>query len=225
MIKFLVVAVILENGRIKTDLCTKNTDKYQHLPATSCHPNSVKQAIPYGLSVRVKRICSSDKDYKSRRKEIKTHLQNRGYRSSLIEEQLQKVDELNREDLLQYKDRKENDRVPLVFTYSKALPNIHAILRKHLKILHQSNRLKKIFSDPPIVSLKTWQQHKGYISCGKREISSDFRLQTSAFTLRSSNFRFRNRYFRIFSIIGSGIFTPNKNCSAHESRWLCEYSN
>ena len=133
----------------------KNTDKYQYLPATSCHPNSVKRVIPYGLGVRVKRICSSDKDYKARRNEIKTHLQNRGYRSSLIEEQLQKVDELNREDLLQYKDRKENDRVPLVFTYFKALRNIHAILRKHLKILHQSNRLKKIFSDPPIVSLKT----------------------------------------------------------------------
>jgi hypothetical protein len=108
----------------------KNTDKYQYLPATSCHPNSVKRVIPYGLGVRVKRICSSDKDYKARRNEIKTHLQNRGYRSSLIEEQLQKVDELNREDLLQYKDRKENDRVPLIFTYSKALPNIHAILRK-----------------------------------------------------------------------------------------------
>lgn len=154
MIEFLVVDVILENERLKTDLCTKNTDKYQYLSATSCHPNSVKRAIPYGLGVRVKRICSSDKDYKTRRNEIKTHLQNRGYRSSLIEEQLQKVDELNREDL-QYKDRKENDRVPLVFTYSKALPNIHAILRKHLKILHQSNRLKKIFSDPPIVSLKT----------------------------------------------------------------------
>jgi hypothetical protein len=155
MIEFLVVDVILENERIKTDLCTKNTDKYQYLPATSSHPNSVKRAIPYGLGVHAKRICSSDKDYKTRRNEIKTHLQNRGYRSSLIEEQLQKVDELNREDLLQYKDRKENDRVPLVFTYSKALPNIHAFLRKHLKILHQSNRLKKIFSDPPIVSLKT----------------------------------------------------------------------
>jgi hypothetical protein len=55
-------------------------------------------------------------NYKRRRNEIKTHLQNRGYRSSLFEEQLQKVDELNREDLLQYKDRKENDRVPLVIT-------------------------------------------------------------------------------------------------------------
>ena len=47
MIEFLDVNVILENGRIKTDLYTKNTDKHQYLHATSCHPNSVKRAIPY----------------------------------------------------------------------------------------------------------------------------------------------------------------------------------
>ena len=64
------------------------------------------------------------------------------------------MDELNRDDLLQYKTKKENNRVPLVITYSNALPNIHSILRKHIKILHQSERLKKIFPDPPIVAFK-----------------------------------------------------------------------
>ena len=33
--------------------------------------------------------------------------------------------------------QKTNQRVPLVITYSKALPNIHDILRKNMKILHQ----------------------------------------------------------------------------------------
>jgi hypothetical protein len=36
--------------------------------------------------------------------------------------------------------------------------------------------------------LKTWQQHKGYISYGKREISSDFRLRTSHFEVQTSDF-------------------------------------
>ena len=40
----------------------------------------------------------------------------------------------------------------------------------------------------------------------KREVSSDFRLRTSHFEIH----RFRNRYFRIFSVIGSCIFTPNR---------------
>jgi hypothetical protein len=46
------------------------------------------------------------------------------------------MDNLEREKLLQYNTRKQNNRVPLVITYSKALPNIHDILRKNMKILN-----------------------------------------------------------------------------------------
>lgn len=153
-IEFLDVFVNIENGQLKTDLFTKSTDKHQYLHVSSSHPNSVKNAIPYGLGIRVKRICSTEENYKIRREEIKTHLKKRGYNNSSTEVQLKKVDILNRDDLLEYKPKKENDRVPLVIIFSKALPNIHSILRKNLKILHQSNRLKKIFSDPPIVAFK-----------------------------------------------------------------------
>ncbi|XP_071153747.1 uncharacterized protein [Mytilus edulis] len=153
-IEFLDVFVHIENGQFKTDLYTKSTDKHQYLHVSSSHSNSVKNAIPYGLGIRVKRICSTEEDYKTRREEIKTHLRKRGYNNSFTEVQLKKVDNLNREDLLQYKQKKENNRVPLVITFSKALPNVHSILRKNLKILHQSERLKKIFPDPPIVAFK-----------------------------------------------------------------------
>jgi hypothetical protein len=50
--------------------------------------------------------------------------------------------------------RKQNNRVPLVITYSKALPNIHDILRKNMKILNQSYKMKKVFNQPPIVSFR-----------------------------------------------------------------------
>jgi hypothetical protein len=40
------------------------------------------------------------------------------------------VDNLDRENLLQYDTKKQNNRVLLVITYSKALPNIHEILTK-----------------------------------------------------------------------------------------------
>jgi Na+/phosphate symporter len=46
------------------------------------------------------------------------------------------VDNLDRENLLQYNTKKLNNRVPLVITYSKALPNIHEILKKNMKILY-----------------------------------------------------------------------------------------
>ena len=71
MIEFLDVNVILENGMIKTDPYTKITDKHQYLHTNSCPPNSVKRAIPCGLEVRVKRICSSEEHYKTKQYEMK----------------------------------------------------------------------------------------------------------------------------------------------------------
>jgi hypothetical protein len=72
----------------------------------------------------------------------------------MVEKQLKKVDNLDRENLLQYNTKKQINRVPLVITYSKALPNIHEILKKNMKILYNSEKMKRIFDEPPIVSYK-----------------------------------------------------------------------
>ena len=62
-----------------------------------------------------------------------------------MENQLHKVDNLKRENLLQYNTRKQFNRVPLVNSYSKALPNIHDIFKKIMNILNQSDKMKKSF--------------------------------------------------------------------------------
>lgn len=125
-----------------------------YLHVTSSHPSSVKNEISYGLWVRAKRIRSNENDYQIRRNEIKNHLRKRGYSNDIVENQLYKVDNLERENLLQYSTRKQNNRVPLVITYSKALPNIHDILGKNMIILSQSDKMKKVFNQPPIVSFR-----------------------------------------------------------------------
>ncbi|CAC5410526.1 unnamed protein product [Mytilus coruscus] len=76
-IEFLDVFVNIENGELKKDLYTKSTDKQQYLHVSSSHPNSVKNAIPYGLGIRVKRIYSIEENYQIRREEIKTHRKQR----------------------------------------------------------------------------------------------------------------------------------------------------
>ena len=44
--------------------------------------------------------------------------------------------------------------MPLVITYSKALSNIHEILPKNIKNLYNSEKIKRIIDEPPIVSYK-----------------------------------------------------------------------
>ena len=88
------VRTTLNNGRIKTELYTKDTDKHQYLHISSNHPRKVKKSIPYGLCIRLKTICPEEKDYESRKKEL------RGYKTNNIGEQIEQVDKLDRQHLL-----------------------------------------------------------------------------------------------------------------------------
>jgi len=61
---------------------------------------------------------------------------------------------MKRADLLEYKekDSKNTDGVPLVLTFSRHLPNVQHILKKHENILEKSERMVKIFTEPPMVT-------------------------------------------------------------------------
>ena len=122
---------------------------------TSNHPSSTKSGLAYGLGLRLKRICEKKEDYQVHRKELKVQLRKRGYSGKDIEKQLKKVDTLKRDDLLtvKRKDKKE-ERVPLVLTFSKHLPDIHKIVRKHLPVLHRPERMAKAFQTPPIIAYR-----------------------------------------------------------------------
>jgi hypothetical protein len=91
---------------------------------------------------------SDQNDYQKRKRDLKWNVKKRGYSSNLIDKQFQRVDELEHEDLLKHNQPKQSDRVPLVSTYTDALPNIHTILRKHLDTLYNSEEMKQVFSQP-----------------------------------------------------------------------------
>lgn len=77
--------------------------------------------IPFGLCIRARRVWSSDKGYFKQREKIKTNLRKCGYSKKEIQNQLVKVDKLNRSDLLNYKN---------VFRYSSALYQIFIKFKK-----------------------------------------------------------------------------------------------
>ena len=79
-IPFLDVSIILENGKLTTDLYSKPTDKHQYLYSTSCHPKHTKTSLPYCLALRLRRICSTDILFQKRANEMKHHLLQRGYK-------------------------------------------------------------------------------------------------------------------------------------------------
>ena len=60
-IEFLDVTIRLENGFLKTDLYRKPNDKHLHLHKRSDHSDTTRDAMPFGLGTRVKRICLEEK--------------------------------------------------------------------------------------------------------------------------------------------------------------------
>ena len=62
---------------------------------------------------------------------------------------------MDRGKLLENRNKKnKSDRVPLVLTFSKLLPDIRNILRKHQATLHKSERMREVFDKPPLLAFR-----------------------------------------------------------------------
>ena len=107
MIEVLDTLVKIEAGHIYTDLYIKPTDKQLYLNSSSCHLSNTKKGLASGLGLRVKRICEKKEDYRKHRQDLKIQLRRRDYSGKLIESQLEKVDRLERSDLLNSSRKKD----------------------------------------------------------------------------------------------------------------------
>ena len=154
IVSFLDTTVFINESGIHTDLYTKPTDTHQYLMPTSCHPKHCTNSIPYSQSLRCRRICSNEEDFQMRVRELKQHLLTRGYNEELVDRQMERAIIIPRENTLQNHQRQTSmgiQRLPLVITYHPGLPNI---LKKHLPILHASDRLRDAVPDPPMVAFR-----------------------------------------------------------------------
>ena len=79
-----------------------------------------------------------------------------GYDQKLVDEQLEKVDKLARDNLLQEKDQEQQDpkRIPLTLTYNRFLPNLTAVVRKNWNILQTNKSRRELFQEQPITAFK-----------------------------------------------------------------------
>jgi hypothetical protein len=189
-IPYLDISLSIDNNRLTTDLHVKDTDANMCLPFHSCHPRHCTRSIPYSQCLRIRRICSSDHTFRQRAKELKEKLLKRGYPDKLLDQAIQKVTAIPRQETLQYKDKQHTDRVPVVITHNPANPPLSLWLKANMQTLHCSVRMRKAVPDPPIVgerncknlrnilmpsklpSTKRNEQHQEPLSSGQHPESS-----------------------------------------------------
>jgi hypothetical protein len=131
-----------------------------HLVSSSCHPPHTFKGVPKGLATRVRCSCSSITDFEEQSKILKSRLCKRGYRVVPVQAAIYR-----QKTLLSYKHKEEGSRVPLVTTYHHALKNINTctILKSHLTILYNNERMARDFIDPPMAAFRLPRNLKNII--------------------------------------------------------------
>ena len=101
-------ALIYKDKKItlQTTLYQKPTDQQSYLQANSDHPKSLKRSIPYSQVLRIKTICSTLTEYKKHCAIPKPNFIERGYEENILKDKIDKVENIDRKDLLSKKEKK-----------------------------------------------------------------------------------------------------------------------
>ena len=145
---------ITDDGRLKTKLHTKPTDRQNYLHRNSAHPNPLLKSIPFGQALRVKRICSDEEEYKTSIKQLKESFLKRGYRNEEINQQLDRANNVERDSLFESKTKTPNNRVMLITKYNRTNPDLKKILDKHWHLLQLDDKLGEVFKEPPMIAYR-----------------------------------------------------------------------
>ena len=161
---FLDLKISVKEGKIRTDLYRKETDKPRALLPTSAHPNHIPSNIVYSMAFRLLRICDNEQLFEERLLELKNNfLIPRNYTNKLINNQFNRVRELpgntyaEKRNLALEKKQRVNgtDRVIGVFDYNPVLPKIGSVITKHYRTMISDNpELKEPFPKPPMAALR-----------------------------------------------------------------------
>ena len=132
-----------KNGRLSTDLYSKQVDSHQYLHYNSCYVEHIKKSIVYGQTLRLRRICSERKDLKPHVKDLKGWFLRRTYPQQIVEEQVDRAIRLPLEH-----DNQQNELengIPLVVTYNSTYRNLSTTLQKNFNILYSDADVRTLF--------------------------------------------------------------------------------
>ena len=152
---------------LSTKVYTKPTDRPGYIYKTSYHPKSQINNIPYGQSLRLKRICTEETDLDQAIQNLKEGFEKRGYKETQLEEQFKKIQHVNRKDLLVYKESKVDNTIKFTTKYNRNLPDVRRVIHDNWNILSTNNKLGKIFADKPILTFKRNKNLKDLIGGNK----------------------------------------------------------
>ena len=106
----------------------------------SAHPYHTIKSVVFHQTLRISRLCSSEKDFEDHKEEMKSWFRKREYPENLIRSEMNKVKFLNFRP--KNSDSNHNMKgIPLVVTYHPLLKSFSGIIDKNLSILHMDKEV------------------------------------------------------------------------------------
>ena len=117
-------------------------------------PQPHKKSIPYSLALRIRRICSTDDNFKQRTNELLEFLCQRGHKRDYVKTQINKAFNVPLKNTPYYQHKKSNNRTVFVTIYNPSLPKFNNTIKKYYPIFTASDRCKNAFKDPPLLAYR-----------------------------------------------------------------------
>ena len=177
-VEFLDLRTSIENGKLKTNLYVKETNKQNFLDFNSNHPQHCKNSIPYSQALRVIERCTSPQDRDSHLSNLKSKFEDRKYPEDLVCKQFDRALKKERNDIIHQGRRKKkrtDDKVRLIITHNQSNPPVHLWVRQCKSLLVRNEKAKNIGNRIQIGNRqpKNLQQLVGGDKGGPRDIPPD----------------------------------------------------
>ena len=118
----------------------KRIDRHQYLHYLLSHPEHSKHSIVYSQTLRVKRLCSSEKYFNYHELNINEWFIKRGYPESVIDKKMKKVFFSEQGQ----KSKKLGKGVSFLVTYHPRLSKLSSITQRNLYLLYMNQEVNNV---------------------------------------------------------------------------------
>ena len=144
-LEVLDTSLFIINGRIESKVYFKTTDGHMYLLPQSSYYEFMYCNIPYGVALRVRRICSLDDWFYEQLQDFKQYFRRYSHKI-IINRGFNRTINITRSDALLPKSRAPDNfkHLVLVMDYHPNVKDVPKLIKDHLQILYESPRMKKV---------------------------------------------------------------------------------
>ncbi|XP_077123799.1 uncharacterized protein LOC143781196 [Ranitomeya variabilis] len=163
-VDFLDLKIIVKENRINTTLFRKQTATNSVLHYSSFHPSHLRNSIPKGQFLRVRRNCSTLTDFHDESRQLTNRFHERGYPRRIVSRAFEASRQKSREEVLKTQQRASKDQLSLVARYNNQWDDVRRLMKANWGILLSDSRLRTLVPNGPRIVARRARNLKDHLS-------------------------------------------------------------